>query len=80
MEINIRCRCPLTSKLSFKIHSNPPCKVETSQKAEYPNRDRYKKFCSATVKQLCTFSSATSISNISQKIKHFEKLREIFVI
>jgi hypothetical protein len=51
--------------------------VATSQQGEYQNRDRYRKLGSAAVKQL---GSATSMSNISQTITHFEKLREVFVI
>jgi hypothetical protein len=32
------------------------------------------------LKRLCRFRSATSVSNISLTITHFEKLREVFVI
>jgi hypothetical protein len=54
--------------------------VATSQQGEYQNPDRYRKFGSAAVKQLCRFGSATSMSNIYQTITHFEKMREVFVI
>jgi hypothetical protein len=51
--------------------------VATSQQGEYQNHDSYRKLGNAIVKQL---GSATSMSNISQTITNFEKLREIFVI
>jgi hypothetical protein len=50
--------------------------VATSQQGEYQNRDRYRKLGSVVVQ----IGSATSMSNISQTITHFEKLREVFVI
>ena len=50
--------------------------METSQQGEYQNRDRYRKLGSAVVKEL---GSATYMSNISQTITHFEKMRYILL-
>jgi hypothetical protein len=80
MELKIRCRCPLTSNWSLRIHSNPPGPVETSQQGEYPNCNHYLKFCTVIVKQFYAFHIATYMSNISLTITHFKKLREVFVI